>query len=365
MSKPPTVYDVAARAGVSTATVSRVLRRPSDVAQPTREKVMASVRELGYVPSASARGLAARKTGVLGLYFPGFDAIEDLDGQEPASSAAVTVVRDLPDSGDTRAPNLYFDELLRGGELEARRRGFALMIGAGGVASEEMIHDIAGRVDGLAVLAQSVSTEVLEHVGRHVPIVLVAGPRRGDDFDHVSVSNTEGMRALTDYLIGHHGLREPLYLAGPADSPDDAERFRGFAEAMEVHGIDPGALPVARAGFSRVRARAFAYRLLDAGALPRAIVCGNDQMALGVLDVFSQRGVRVPDEVIVTGFDGIDAGRESSPRLTTVEQPMVELGRVAMRAVLSRIEHPEQEPISIRLPVRVLLRESSEGPAQA
>jgi LacI family transcriptional regulator len=85
-------------------------------------------------------------------------------------------------------------------------------------------------------------------------------------------------------------------------------------------------------------------------------------MALGVLDVFIVRGIAVPGTVIVTGFDGIEAGRQSSPRLTTVRQPMVDLGRAAIRAMLSRLANPEQPPISLRLPVKVLLRESSEGP---
>lgn len=362
MSKSPTVYDVAARAGVSTATVSRVLRRSADVSAAMRERVVAAVRDLGYVPSASARGLAARKTGVLGLYFPGFDAVEEIDDTIEKTAAGVEVVDDRGSFGEVRPPNLYFDEVLRGSELEARRGGFALMVGvSGGMSPEEMVSDLAGRVDGLAVLAQSVPLDLLEHVSRRIPVVLIAGPRRDDDFDHVSVSNTEGMRALTEHLIITHGADAPVYLAGPADSPDDSERYQGFVQALEAHGIDPGVSPILRAGFSRVRARGVAEHLVRSGNIPRVLVCGNDQMALGVLDVFEQHGIRVPGDVIVTGFDGIDASRQSSPRLTTVEQPMMELGRMAIRTVLSRVDEPDQDPITVRLPVRVVLRESSEG----
>ena len=128
MQKTATVYDVAAHAGVSIATVSRVFRRPADVRASTRERVLASVRALGYLPSASARGLAARRTGVLGLYFPDFDAVEDADDDPIAGAAdarnpiagaadarddtsadrpaAVEVVVDIPDSGAVRRPNL-------------------------------------------------------------------------------------------------------------------------------------------------------------------------------------------------------------------------------------------------------------------
>jgi LacI family transcriptional regulator len=364
MTDRPTVYDVAAHAGVSIATVSRVLRRPADVRASTRDQVMASVRELGYVPSASARGLAARKTGVLGLYFPDFDAMEVLDDAEFERPVRVKILVD-DGSDDDRHSNLYFDEVLRGSELEAWRRGFVLMAGVGRDSEFEpnvaMVEEIAGRVDGLAVLAQSVPDSVLAHVSRRIPVVIIAGPRRGDVFDHVSVSNTEGMRALTEHLIDDHGVREPVYLAGPFDSPDDAERYDGFAQAMEGRGIDPKGLTLRHAGFSRQQARAVAEELCASGTLPRAVVCANDQMALGVLDVFGRRGVSVPADVIVTGFDGIDEAGQSHPRLTTVHQPMVDLGRAAVRAMALRLEDPEQPPISMRLPVQVLLRESCEG----
>ena len=360
--KAATVYDVAEHAGVSIATVSRVLRRPGDVRASTRVRVLASVQELGYVPSASARSLAARRTGVVGLFFP---SIDDEDDQTEAVFEQDTLVRlvvDMPDTGEVRAPNLYFDEVLRGSEREAWRHGFALMVGVGrGSDPAAMVNDIAGRVDGMAVLARSVPDELLDHVSRRIPVVLIAGPRRGDDYDHVSVSNTEGMRALTEHLLDRHQVTDPVYVGGPADSPDDAERYLGFRQALEAAGLDPAALPVLRGNFSRVEARTIAAELLTAGTLPRALVCGNDQMALGMLDVFGPAGVRVPEDVIVTGFDGIEAGRLSRPRLTTVHQPMADLGRAAMRAMLSRLEHPDQPPITSRLPVKVLLRESSEG----
>jgi LacI family transcriptional regulator len=362
VKKTPTVYDVAARAGVSTATVSRVFQGPSQVRGLTREKVMAAVRELGYVPSASARGLAERRTGVLGLFVPGLDEVEDAEDVAIAHGEPVTVVYDIPDPRDVAPTNLYFDEVLRGCESEARRRDFTLMLGTSSDRElERRLNDIAGRVDGVGVLAQNVPADLLEHVARRVPVVVIAGPRRDDAFDHVSVTNTEGMQALTDHLIDGHGVGRLAYVGGPEGSPDDAERHEGVVAALRSHGLDPELMPVWRAGFSRVRARAVASEIAG-HELPEAIVCGNDQMALGVLEVFGQLGIRVPDDVIVTGFDGIEFGRQSAPRLTTVRQPMYDLGRAAIRAMLSRIDQPGQPQIVERLPVRVLLRESCEGP---
>lgn len=366
MQKTATVYDVAAHAGVSIATVSRVFRRPDDVRASTRERVIASVRALGYVPSGSARGLAARRTGVLGLFFPGFDAVEEVGDTEFTQPARADVVVDIPDSGADRPGILYFDEVLRGSELEAWRNGFALMVAVGrGTNPSEMVSDIAGRVDGLALLAQSVPDHVLKHVSRRIPIVLIAGPRRDDDFDHVTVANAEGMFALAHHLIDDLGVRDAVFVSGPHDSPDDRERYQGFRNALIERDIDPGSLPVYHGDFSREWGRTLAKDLLATGRLPRALMCSNDQTALGILDVLPSRGVRVPEDTIVTGFDGIEEGRSSSPRLTTVQQPMVDLGRAAMWVMRNRLEKPQQQPIALRLPVTLLLRESSEGSSTA
>jgi len=355
--KTPTVYDVATLADVSIATVSRVLRSPDAVKEGTRERVLDAVRSLGYVPSASARGLAARRTNVIGLFFPGHDAHDEPQPALAAGDGDVPIVTDDAEADDT--VNLYFDEVLRGAELEAWRRGFALMVTAGrGTSREALVSDIAGRVDGLAVLARTVPDDLLTQVARRIPVVLLAGPRSADGLDHVSVSNGPGMRTIAGYLLQRHGVRDLVYVAGPADSPDDAERLDGFHEALDAAGLDRASVPVLRSDFTRTGGRAIANRLVDAGSLPRAVVCSNDETALGVLDVLAARGIRVPEDVMVTGFDGIAAGRMSHPTLTTVHQPMAELGRAAVQAITARLEQPMLPPQSLTLPVEVMLRGS-------
>ena len=364
MVKAPTVYDVAERSRVSIATVSRVLRSPDAVREETRARVLEAVRFLGYVPSGNARALAARRTNVIGLFFPGHD---DIDAGEAPSRSAGAGVPIVVDDGQAspETENLYFDEVLRGAEIEAWRRGFALMVAAGrGASREALVNDIAGRVDGLAVLARTVSDDLLAHVARRIPVVVLAGSERDDGFDHVSASNRPGMRTLAQYVIEKHGVRDPVYVAGPADSPDDAERHDGFREALSAAGIAEDGLTLERGDFTREGGRAAAERLVDGGVLGathaarRAVICANDQTALGVLDVLEARGVRVPDDVLVTGFDGIAAGRHSRPSLTTVHQPMVELGRAAVHAITARLDQPALGPQSLTLPVRVVLRES-------
>lgn len=365
MPKTPTVYDVADRAGVSIATVSRVLRRPDDVRESTRDLVLRAVRELGYVPSGAARGLAARQTGVLGLCFPDVDGIDDV-ADLPALSRTgrrVEVVVDHGQVAASRWSNLYIGEVMRGAELEAWRTGLAVMIAvARGARRDDVVADLAGRVDGLAVLSATVPDDVLEHVERRIPVVIMAGPRHGDRHDHISVDNAAGMQALTRHLLVDHGARDLAFVGGPATSPDDADRFAGFRAALGEAGL-PAPDDVAwRGDFTRSTARELARRMLDARGrgvpLPGALVCSNDQTALGMLDVLSGAGVHVPGDVLLTGFDGIDAGQVSSPRLTTVRQPMVELGRAAVARLRERMADPGRPPSSESLPVTVILRES-------
>jgi LacI family transcriptional regulator len=358
----PTVYDVAAHASVSIATVSRALRRPADVSASTRERVLAAVQELGYVPSASARGLAARRTGVIGIFLPQRGVRDSAEMPSEVARGGAVVVDDLGASEEDGAADPYYDEVLHGAELEALQAGFAVMVGmARGDDTAQLLNDIAGRVDALGIFAGSVPDEVMEQVARRIPVTQISGLRPLGAVDHVCVDNLEGMRALTDELVVRHGVRNMVYLAGPSDSSDDEERYRGFMRALLAHGIDPSSVPVMPANFSRAHSGAVVEKLVADGELPRAVVCANDQMALGALDALARHGIRVPEDVIVTGFDGIEAGRLSAPRLTTVEQPMAGLGRAALRTMRERIASPDRPPVSVRLGVRVLLRESSEG----
>ncbi|MFC8598589.1 LacI family DNA-binding transcriptional regulator [Isoptericola sp. NPDC057191] len=374
MAKAPTVYDVAQRAGVSIATVSRVLRRPDDVRESTRTVVHEAIHELGYVPSGAARGLAARSTGVLGLCFPDVDGIDDLaDLPDPVRvGEAVEVVRDVGGRATARWSNLYLGEVMRGAELEAWRTGHAVMIGvARGLRRAEAVNELAGRVDGLAVLAKSVPDDLLAHIARRVPVVVMAGPPQDDAYDHISVDNRAGTRALVDHLVAEHGIRDLAFVGGPFDSPDAHERFQGFRDALTAAGLEAPDEPAARSDFTRDGARTLARRMLQShvtgrgrsggetgSALPRALVCSNDQTALGFLDVLTEAGVDVPGDVVLTGFDGIDATQASMPRLTTVSQPMVELGRAAVELLRSRLADPGSPAATVNLPVRVLLRES-------
>ena len=353
----PTVYDVAARAGVSIATVSRVFRRPDEVTEATKNVVQSAVRELGYVPSASARALAARRSGAIGLCFPDFDGIDEFDPLM-FSTGPVSVTLD-PAADFEPTGDLYTSEVMRGTEIEAWRHGVAVTIAvARGSRGPAIFENLAGRVDGIVTLARTMPDDLLARIARRIPVVVIAGPRADDEYDHISTDGNAGMRAMTEHLITAHGITDLAFIGGPSDSPDARDRFDGHREALRSAGLRVPRAPRMRGDFTRSQGRAIGRALLAEGPLPRALVCANDQTALGVLDALSQAGVRVPEDVVLTGFDGIDATQLSLPRVTTVRQPMLELGRAAVDTLLRRLGEPELPPESRTLPVQILLRES-------
>ncbi|KPI11529.1 transcriptional regulator, LacI family [Actinobacteria bacterium OK074] len=365
MAKAATVYDVAERAGVSIATVSMTFRRPHKVKEETRRIVEAAAEALNYVPSASARGLAHGRTGALGLYSFDYYLPEPFEvpvAPEPTSAKTrggdVAVVRD--DDEDLRRFPLYVDEVQRGVELECWQRGYALLINGGTRADgPTAVTDIVGRVDGLAVLPRAVPDDVLERIAQRIPVVALSENTRLDGPSTVGADNRGGMRAVTEHLIVGHGLRD-LQFVGEAGWFDARERFAGFQAALRGAGLRVPRKPSARfTGHPQDTGAAVAQLLSPGGdGLPEAFVCVTDDAALNVMAALAEHRVRVPEQVAVTGFDGIVAGRVVRPSLTTVRQPMQAMGRAAVDLLVDRIANPEGPQVARRLPVEVVLRES-------
>lgn len=358
--KSPTVYDVAELARVSIATVSRVLRSPEKVAHATRDRVLSAVKELGYVPNASARSLAGRRTGVLGLLIPGHDI--------PATSSrpadAPGTVQFLEDHHDTHGEPFhirYFEQLVHGAEAAAWRAGYALLIAAGTSVSRDMVlRDLTGRVDGLAVVSRTIPDDLIARAAGSVPLVLVAGSLEGAA-DSVQVDNRGGMSALARYVLEVKPPGPTLYLAGPPNSPDAAARELGFRDVIAE--ID-GAWSTAPADFTW-QGGYDAVREQLREQTPGAVIGANDQSALGALSALTEAGISVPEQCVITGFDGIAETRYGRPPLTTVRQPMTDLGIHAVEALLRRIGDPDAEPVDVQLAVDVLLRGSTGNAAPA
>ncbi len=348
MRAAPTVYQVAERAGVSTATVSRVMNGSGRVLPGTADRVIAAVAELGYLPGGTARGLAARRTGVLGLCFP--DLVND---------------QDLTETG---AP-YWYDEVIRGLERGARRSGSAVLIAASHERDNvQLVLTVASRCDGLIVLPRTAPVALLEHIAMRIPVVMLAACRGQSQVaglvDHLSVANESGAYAATAHLADEHGYDRIVFLAGPPDSPDSARRFDGFRRAMTERGRPVPRQPEYHADFTTAGGRRVA-EIIVAGSVPRALVCANDQLAIGAADTLQRAGLRVPEDVALTGFDGAQLSEQLRPSLTTVVQPMRALGERAVSLVLERLADPAQPARSVQLPVQLALRRSCGCPAPA
>lgn len=320
-----TIYQVAQLAGVSIATVSRALRDSELVTPRTRERVQQAARELQFTPSRLGRSLAEGRHAANGIVFP------ELVGP-------------------------YYAEVVLGYEATAAAFGSSVLILAtrGRPDAAAAVRDLAARVDGLTVMGQSVGDDVIAGLaGTGLPVVLLArDPVPG--VDTVRAGNDHTARRLVEHLLSH-GHRRFTFLGDPAGSPDVAGRFHGVEAALSLAGLDVPD-PVRPAGFD-LEAGEQAARDLLRRARPDAVICANDEVALGVLLAAEAAGLSVPGDLAVTGWDDLLAARFAG--LTTVRQPMRELGVTAARWLNKRITETDRSAARRRiLPTQLVVRRS-------
>ena len=348
LSQPPTIYDVARIAGVSIASVSRVLNGRRNPRPETRDRVLQAVTDLGFVPDGAARALSARLKEVVG----------------------VVVRRPRWQPNDILADedeNLQFPDMInRGMEIVAQRHGFDLLIRSVGVDERDAatrIFALARKSDGIILHDRVLSPDELARLARQVPVVTLAGvPTPGTV--NVHADNEAGMRELARHLIADHGYRTLAYLAGHWDSPDSLNRGNALAGVAADAGVTLLQGEAWRGSYQAADSARAIEALIGAGVrLPDAIVCANDQSAIGVLHALSQHGIAVPGDVAVTGFDDIPVARHLHPQLTSVRQSIQDMGATAFETVYAMIgREPGQAGDArgqdITLPTRLVRRES-------
>jgi LacI family transcriptional regulator len=350
-----TLYDVARRAGVSTATVSRVVHGQDRVRAATRARVQHVIEELGYVPDGAAQSLSRRHKNVIGL-------------------VCVEHVGLTPRQYDIESMSLlFYDEVLRGVEARLREHDLSLLItylredsdfdwvSAPGstLAFFPRLLSLAGKVDGLLIGEGIVPAPVLARLAERLPVVVIAGDPNEHAADVVTADNRAGAAAIVTHLVSDHGKRRLFHVDGPPTAPDAKERRRALADVLHAH--PEAQLVGSYDGLFSVQSGEDAAAALLAGygmALPDAVVCANDQMAIGVLQELARARVRVPEDIAVTGFDDIFVGGLVEPTLTTVHQPMRQLGEQACARLLERIATPGLPPEVQRLPTELVLRAS-------
>jgi len=342
---PPTIYDVAHAAGVSIASVSRVLNGRGNPLPETRERVEQAVAELGFIPDGAARALSARLKEVVGVVI-----------RRPTGTVAGGGIFQDEDE------SLQFPDLInRGIEVAAQHRDYNLLVSWVDVDDHDhtrRVFALARKSDGLILHDQVLDAGQLEQLSRQVPVVTLAGVATPAS-SNVSGDNLTGMAELARHLVTEHGYRTLAYLGGHPDSPDNLARHAAFRDAVAQAGGTFAEGPEWQGNYCAAGGARVIGRLLASDIpLPRAIACANDQTALGVIYALRQHGVDVPGDVAVTGFDDIPMARHLRPQLTTVRQPIQEIGATAFEVLHSMISAAEPAQRDIVLPTQLIPRES-------
>jgi len=296
-----TIRDVARRAQMSVATVSRALNGFENVSEQARERIAAAVAELGYVPHAGARSLSLARNNAIGVVLP------DLHGE-------------------------FFSEIVRGMDREASRRGYLLLLStlhAGGEQATNAMRAMRGRVDGLIVMAPHLGADELSAaLPTGLPSILINTRAGAGQHPSIHLDNAAGVRAVVEHLASL-GRKRLVHVAGPADNIDAQEREAAFREAVAAHGLEGR---IVGGDFEMESGEAAIRRLLAEAIEFDAVFAANDNMAIGTLEALRAAGKRVPEEVAVVGFDDIPLARHMG--ITTVRVRIAELGERALQRLV-------------------------------
>lgn len=305
-----TIYQVSELAGVSLATVSRVMNNNARVSENTRNKVLAAMEQLGYRPNSIAQSLASNRSNSVGIL------VSELHGP-------------------------FYGEMLSGIENECRSAGKHVIIAAG--HSEEASEKdgieflISRSCDALILHVEAVSDDYLIKLANgNMPIVLINRfiPQLADNC--ISLDNELGGYLATKQLL-QQGHTQLAYMAGPMWKSDAKDRYHGHLRAMAEHGLSFNPALLAEGDFQDSSGSACMQQLLAKGLPFTALVCANDEMAAGAMEVARTHGLNVPQDLSIVGFDNLILARYIYPKLTTIDYPIGEMGRMAARWVLKNI----------------------------
>lgn len=333
-----TIRDVAREAGVSPATVSRVLARPEVVTPDLREQVLQVIERLGYAPHPIAASLKTRRTGKILVTVPDISnpffakVIRGIEGVAVAASYAVVL-------GDTR-------------DLPEREELFGLMLKR-------------GEVDGLIFLGHrlpKVIAALVQEAGGQAPVVNACEFNSELSVSSAHIDNRAAAEAAMDalYAAGH---RHVAVLSGPAQSPLTRERLGGARASAQRHGA-LAELQLLEGDFSLASGHARMHELLQTQSKATGIFCHNDEMAIGALAALREWGLSCPDDVSVVGFDDIEMASYVNPALTTIRQPMEQIGQEAAQLLLDTIQNRDAPPRRVKLSWELVARGSLGAPAK-
>jgi DNA-binding LacI/PurR family transcriptional regulator len=329
-----TIADVAARAGVSKTTVSRVLNGKGEINENTVLKVREAISELGYVPSAGAVGLARGTTQMIGMLVPDM------------AWAWAGIVQAVVETLETEGFGLRMLTWNRG-EESLRRLGLQVA---------------AKSFDGLLVIEpEGALGYIMELHEAGLPVVLIDDRFQRPGFPYVATTNREGGAQAARHLLDI-GRRRPLVITGPEAFGCTGERLGGFVDVYAEAGIEIGRRSIVRGDFDFERCRSEVARALADGVEFDSVFAHNDPSAAGVLAALHEAGLWVPQDVAVVGFDDVEMASYTYPALTTIRQPMREMGEAAARLLLDHVRGSPKAARSRVIPTSLVVRGSTSKP---
>lgn len=304
------IIDVAKKAGVSIATVSRVINGSDKVKAETRDIVMAVVEKLHYVPNPSARGLIMKRTEAIGLLLP------DLHGE-------------------------FFSEIIRGADNAVQSKGYHLIVSSSHNDPKEIeaaLRFMRGRVDALVVMSPRVDSEILlANLPKSLPVVLLNCRTSNPHFDTIMTDGFGGAKEMTNYLLDLGHKRIAVITGGP-NNIESQERLRGYRASITDKGLIPNPSFEFLGDFTQMSGYESVKEIFKLKHHPTAIFAFNDSMAIGAVKAIREEGYRIPTDISVCGFDDTPMAKYISPSLTSVHVPIPELGEMAIQRVFDRLQ---------------------------
>ncbi|QDZ15885.1 LacI family DNA-binding transcriptional regulator [Humibacter ginsenosidimutans] len=331
-----TLKDVASRVGVTTAAASMALSGHERISEKTRDAVRKAADELGYVPSSAGRALRKQRAG------------------------AIAVV--VPNTSQHVFGHLYFMHVLTGVASAANEHDSQLIVStnpdeAHGVVAYERVMR-SRTADGAIVTSSAIDDPNIEAlVKTGLPVVLIGNFPYLPDAVSVGIDDVRATEAITEHLIDVHGVTAPVHVTGTLDHQTGVDRREGFLRAVRAHGLDETS-HIIEGDLSEASGAAAVEQLLADGIRFDGIVFANDDMALGGSRVLRSRGIRVPDDVAIVGFDDFGLARVATPALTTVRVPAEQMSRFAAEQLFRLIDGSAQGPTHHELDVELVLRAS-------
>jgi LacI family transcriptional regulator len=329
------IAEIAKRANVSTATVSRTLNQSGPVKAATARKVWRAVTEMNYYPNSNARALVSGRSRLIGL-----------------------IVSDIT--------NPFFPELVRAFQDLAAQKQYEVLLTSTNYLTSRMTECLRRmlerKVDGVAMMTSEMDLGLIKELSRrNVPIVFMDVGQMGPRMSHVAIDYGNGIRQAVDHVVAL-GHRHIAFITGPLDLHSARTRRQAFVDGLRHHGLTPDRKMIREGTHTAEGGQQAMNGLLRLSKPPTAVVCSNDWTAIGALHAIHAGGLRVPDDISVVGFDDIPLTRYTNPALTTVRMTASDVGETAFNALFRLIGEEAVEGDVYQIPTKLVVRESTSKP---